>query len=254
MDVTDTSDTKDDRSPSPAEPASTSVRRGPRRMLRELRGHIARALVPALALAVVAGGTAGAVTVVALSGTVVETSDPAAGDDGEGTPDGSADEPMTGEAATDEAATAAATDDGVDTAADGSDDAAAASDTSAEDAGDVDEEPVLSFKETVARHGRPDYSAILSRMFPGAQWSLNGSAYTGLRWLDGGTAPTRAELDALWPEVAAAIAKERAAQAAREAEAAAAREAELEARRSDPSVQALLDSFDPRTIWGPEPD
>ena len=91
-------------------------------------------------------------------------------------------------------------------------------------------------------------------MFPGAEWSLNGSTYAGLRWLDGSAKPTRAELDALWPEVAAALAKERAAQEAAAEAAEAARAAELEARRNDPSVQALVDSIDPRAIWGPEPD
>jgi hypothetical protein len=65
-----------------------------------------------------------------------------------------------------------------------------------------------------------------------------------------GPRPTKAELDALWAEVGAELAKERAAQKKAEDAAAEARKAELETRRNDPAVTALLDSFDPRTIWG----
>jgi hypothetical protein len=38
--------------------------------------------------------------------------------------------------------------------------------------------------------------------YPGAQWSLNGSAYSGLTWIGPGAQPTQAELDALWDGVA----------------------------------------------------
>lgn len=241
-----------------AEQSETSTTRAAARLealraLRGIRGHVARALVPALALAVIAGGTAGAVTVVALSGAVVETADAGDGDDAAdgvaedvGADDATGDDALLAAAGTNEATDAA------DAASDGEGDGA--TDGASDDAPTDDEEPVLSFEETVATHGRPDYTAILSRMFPGAEWSLNGSTYAGLRWLDGSATPTRAELDALWPEVAAALAKERAAQEAAAEAAEAARAAELEARRNDPSVQALIDSIDPRAIWGPEPD
>jgi hypothetical protein len=46
-----------------------------------------------------------------------------------------------------------------------------------------------------------DYTAILSRKYPGTIWTLNGSDYAGLTWLDETPKPTQAELDALWPQV-----------------------------------------------------
>jgi hypothetical protein len=47
-----------------------------------------------------------------------------------------------------------------------------------------------------------DYTKILSVHYPGAQWSLNGSAYSGLTWISPGTKPTQATLDGLWDGVA----------------------------------------------------
>ncbi len=47
-----------------------------------------------------------------------------------------------------------------------------------------------------------DYSKVLSVHYPGAQWSLNGSAYSGLTWISPGTKPTQATLDGLWDGVA----------------------------------------------------
>ena len=47
-----------------------------------------------------------------------------------------------------------------------------------------------------------DYSKVLSVHYPGAQWSLNGSAYSGLIWISPGTKPTQATLDGLWDGVA----------------------------------------------------
>lgn len=49
---------------------------------------------------------------------------------------------------------------------------------------------------------------VLLRKFPGAQWKLDGESYEGLTWLDDTPKPTKAELDALWPEVQAEIAAE----------------------------------------------
>jgi hypothetical protein len=46
-----------------------------------------------------------------------------------------------------------------------------------------------------------DYSAILTSKYPGTNWTLNGTDYAGLTWLDESTKPTQAELDALWPQV-----------------------------------------------------
>jgi hypothetical protein len=109
-------------------------------------------------------------------------------------------------------------------------------------------------EETVALHGDPDYSAILTRRYPDAQWSLNGNDPDSIEWRGPGPRPTRGELDAHWPSVAEELAEERAARAKADAATAAAREAELAARRSDPDTLALLDGFDPRTIWCSAPD
>jgi hypothetical protein len=58
-----------------------------------------------------------------------------------------------------------------------------------------------------------DIPAILSRMFEGAQWTLNGDDYAGLTWLSEGEPPTEAELEALWPEVQYEVAYEQVEQA-----------------------------------------
>ena len=222
------------------------------RALRGLRGHVIRALIPAVALAVVAGGTAGAVTIVSLAGTEVTVVDDAEGDtsgDASGTSgdasveDDATDADAAGESALPTSSTSSSSEDGEGDEDAGGDEA----DEDATDAAPV----VLTFEEAVAKHGRPDYSAILTRRFPGALWSLNGNdSVNGLVWNSSGPKPTQSELDALWPAVAEELAAERAAQEADEDAAAAAREAELEARRNDPDVQALLDSCDPRVIWG----
>jgi hypothetical protein len=43
-----------------------------------------------------------------------------------------------------------------------------------------------------------NYSQILLLNYAGAQWSMDGSEYSGLEWLDSTPKPTQAELDALW--------------------------------------------------------
>lgn len=50
-----------------------------------------------------------------------------------------------------------------------------------------------------------DYAEILIRKFPGQEWVLRGEQ---LEWLSDTPKPTKAELDALWPEVEAKIAAE----------------------------------------------
>jgi hypothetical protein len=47
-----------------------------------------------------------------------------------------------------------------------------------------------------------DVAATLEAMRPGAQWNLVGNDLSGLTWLDESPAPTQAELDAAWPQVA----------------------------------------------------
>lgn len=44
-------------------------------------------------------------------------------------------------------------------------------------------------------------SQILTAKYAGAQWVLNGDDYSGLQWLDESPKPTKAALEALWPEV-----------------------------------------------------
>jgi len=43
-----------------------------------------------------------------------------------------------------------------------------------------------------------NYSQILSLNYVGAQWSMDGSEYSGLEWYDSTPKPTQEELDALW--------------------------------------------------------
>lgn len=50
-----------------------------------------------------------------------------------------------------------------------------------------------------------NYEAILVAKYPGARWSMTDNDPTTLAWFDDGTAPTIKELDALWPEVEAAL-------------------------------------------------
>jgi len=46
-----------------------------------------------------------------------------------------------------------------------------------------------------------DISLVLSRRYPGSEWTLNGDSYSGLTWLSDGEAPTLAELEAEWAQV-----------------------------------------------------
>ena len=46
-----------------------------------------------------------------------------------------------------------------------------------------------------------DYPAVLSALYPDAEWSLNGDDYAGLTWLSDSPKPSQAELDAAWPQV-----------------------------------------------------
>jgi len=196
---------------------------------RLARGSL-QSLLPALALAVVAASAAGAVTLVNLTTTV----------------EASSEDPL------EESAPPTTAEDTPDPAPGGTADADEPVDT--EELDGPEEALPLTFEQAVAKYGPPDHAAILTRRYPGAQWSLDGNDPSRLTWFGPGSAPTRAELEAHWPAVAAELDAERSAQAARDAAAAAKRAAELEARRNDPTVNALLDGFDPRVIWGTTPD
>ena len=53
-----------------------------------------------------------------------------------------------------------------------------------------------------------DISLVLSRNYPGAEWTLNGDSYAGLTWLSEGDAPSEAELQAEWSQVEFEVAYE----------------------------------------------
>lgn len=53
-----------------------------------------------------------------------------------------------------------------------------------------------------------DIAQILTRKYAGSEWTLNGDNYSGLTWLSDTPKPTKATLEALWPEVQAEIAAE----------------------------------------------
>jgi len=46
-----------------------------------------------------------------------------------------------------------------------------------------------------------DYAAVLTVNYPSAQWTLDGDDYDNLTWLSDTPKPTKAELDAAWPQV-----------------------------------------------------
>ena len=46
-----------------------------------------------------------------------------------------------------------------------------------------------------------DISLVLSKRYPGAEWSLDGNSYSGLTWLSEGKKPTKKSLEAEWAQV-----------------------------------------------------
>jgi hypothetical protein len=46
-----------------------------------------------------------------------------------------------------------------------------------------------------------DYSMVLSAIRPGAEWSITDNDYATLEWYSDSPKPTKAELDAAWPQV-----------------------------------------------------
>ena len=53
-----------------------------------------------------------------------------------------------------------------------------------------------------------DIATILTRRYPGSEWTLDGDDYTGLTWLSDSAKPTKSALEKLWSEVQAEIASE----------------------------------------------
>jgi hypothetical protein len=64
-----------------------------------------------------------------------------------------------------------------------------------------------------------DIATILTRKYPGSEWTLDGDDYTGLTWLSDTAKPTKSALEKLWPTVVAEIEAE--AQAKEDAKASA---------------------------------
>ena len=46
-----------------------------------------------------------------------------------------------------------------------------------------------------------DYVAVLTALYPDAEWNLEGDAYDGLTWLSDTPKPSQPELDAAWTQV-----------------------------------------------------
>lgn len=66
-----------------------------------------------------------------------------------------------------------------------------------------------------------DYTQILARKYPDAEWIINGDEYAGLVWLSDTPKPTKATLDGLWNEVKAMIEAEQESRIALKASAVA---------------------------------
>lgn len=54
-----------------------------------------------------------------------------------------------------------------------------------------------------------DIATILTRKYPGSEWTLDGDDYSGLTWLSDSAKPTKSALEKLWPTVVAEIEAER---------------------------------------------
>jgi len=86
-----------------------------------------------------------------------------------------------------------------------------------------------------------DYPAVLTVLYPGAQWTLSGDSYDGLTWLEDSPKPSQAELDGAWPDVAKAR-RNAAAQKARQVDFAAEADPLFFAwQRGEGTEQAWLD-------------
>ena len=46
-----------------------------------------------------------------------------------------------------------------------------------------------------------DYTAVLTALYPDAEWTLNGDDYSGLTWLSDSPKPSKKTLDDAWPQV-----------------------------------------------------
>jgi len=53
-----------------------------------------------------------------------------------------------------------------------------------------------------------DIATILTKRYPGSEWTLNGDNYSGLTWLSDTPKPTLAEIEGHWEDVQLEIATE----------------------------------------------
>ena len=53
-----------------------------------------------------------------------------------------------------------------------------------------------------------DIPTILTRRYPGSEWTLDGDDYTGLTWMSDTAKPSKKTLEGLWAEVQQEIADE----------------------------------------------
>jgi hypothetical protein len=98
-----------------------------------------------------------------------------------------------------------------------------------------------------------DIPLILSRRYPGAEWTLNGDTYAGLTWLSDGDAPSEAELQAEWAQVEFEVAYE----AVEQARAVAYRETSdpifFQYQRGDATEAEWLDAVEAVKVANPYP-
>ena len=62
-----------------------------------------------------------------------------------------------------------------------------------------------------------DYAAVLTRLYPNLQWTLNDNDYEQLVMLDDAVKPTKKSLDDAWPSVQAEVLAEKLAKVEKKA-------------------------------------
>lgn len=88
-----------------------------------------------------------------------------------------------------------------------------------------------------------DYAKILTKHYSGKRWNLDGDDYEGLTWLDSDKKPSKAELDALWPEVQVEVRRESVEHQRKAAYAIESDPLFFQYQRGDVTEQAWLDAI-----------
>ena len=99
-----------------------------------------------------------------------------------------------------------------------------------------------------------DIPLILSSRFRDALWSLNGEEYEDLTWLSEGSAPTKKQLEALWPEVQLEVHTELVEQARAVAYRETADPLFFQHQRGEVTVQVWLDAVEAVKTAHPYPE